>query len=1110
MKMEKRELEILEYFDGGIYAGDIVNELPHGHGVLTWPDGKKYWGNFENGVPYGPGVVTWPDNTRDRACFDKGRLIYPDGIKHRGIIEGECPDGYGFSRQCEFQYEGFWEDDEPHGYGICLWTDGVRYEGYWKNGERNGYGVMTLSDGTRYEGEWENDELCEQNDEVRSDIRQYEDEFENDKSENAAKLHYRTRGNSTPQGKPRVYYTGHPADLDAYAEEIFADILKSQNCAIWYDKEPETLAGREEWQRELMQMQLIVIPVTSRFLYQPNRARDVEFPFAMEHHIPVLPLIQEEGLESVFNETCGDLQMLNRRESDPTALSYEEKLEKFLSSVLVGDELVEKVRAAFDAYVFLSYRKKDRKYAQELMRLIHKNDFCRDIAIWYDEFLTPGENFNEAIGEALKKCALFALAVTPNIVENGNYVMTIEYPEAQKEGKPILPMEMESTDKEKLQNSFRDIPPCVDAHDEPALSAALLETLQRLAIRENDGSPKHDFFIGLAYLDGIDVEVDRARALALITGAAENGLPEAVQKLVTMYRSGGGVERNYRAAIGWQERLADLRKTQYEQSGTEYDGLSWVKELETLGDYHKEAADVTAAGEVYQQLLDISTRLIDLYDSAEAKRGLLIGNSRMGDISLSEGRLTEAKKYYGESLVIGGMLFAEKETAESKRDLAVCYDKMGDISKAEKRPREASEYYQKSLRLTEQLYEESKDAQVRRALFVSYENMGNVGRLASKELEEYYLKGLELAKQLYEETRTAGARRDLAVGYGHLGDFSRDEGMPAQAEAYYRKTLELCKQVFEEKGTVEARRDLFGCFERLGYLCKSEGRLAEAKEYYLKSEELAGQLCWETQTAEDRQNLFVIYVQLGDISREEGDLEEAKTYYQKSMRLSALLDGEETVRRKLSLVAYKLQEINEPYESSYEGSLENGRPDDLRYEGSFKNGKKSGYGVQIWPDGHRYEGSWKNDLPDGQGIMTWPDGLHYEGSFRKGFKEGRGVQTWSDGLRFEGEWEYDEPSQGAWTAPAGGMILPDGSRYEGDLENGRPHGQGVMIWPDGERYEGSFRNGMRDGHGVVTYPVGLRSEGEWKNDKAVGKGVWTTLDGSPIALDEEGEGFSKL
>ena len=200
------------------------------------------------------------------------------------------------------------------------------------------------------------------------------------------------------------------------------------------------------------------MPVTTNLLCTANDALDVDFKFAMEHHIPVLPLMQEPGLEELFNKKCGELQFLDKNKIDETAISYEEKLEKYLSSVLIGDELAEKIRAAFNAYVFLSYRKKDRKYAQELMRLIHKNDFCRDITIWYDEFLTPGENFNDSIKDALQKSGLFVLAVTPNLVNETNYIMTTEYPMAREEGKPILPAELVPTDREQLFEKYKDIP----------------------------------------------------------------------------------------------------------------------------------------------------------------------------------------------------------------------------------------------------------------------------------------------------------------------------------------------------------------------------------------------------------------------------------------------------------------------------------------------------------------------------------------------------------------------------------------------------------------------------------------------------------------------------
>ena len=224
-----------------------------------------------------------------------------------------------------------------------------------------------------------------------------------------AHLNYKTKGNSSPQGKPRVYFCCHGDDFEKYFGPVCDELLEKQNCAIWYaDK---TTARDNDFLADLKQMQLFVMPVTANLLFSENYALDTEFKFAVQNRIPVLPLMQEEGLEEQFNKKCGELQFLSRNPADKTAVSYDEKLGRYLESVLIGDELVEKVRGAFDAYIFLSYRKKDRRYAKELMSLIHKNEFCRDIAIWYDEFLTPGENFNESIKEALKKSSLFVLTV---------------------------------------------------------------------------------------------------------------------------------------------------------------------------------------------------------------------------------------------------------------------------------------------------------------------------------------------------------------------------------------------------------------------------------------------------------------------------------------------------------------------------------------------------------------------------------------------------------------------------------------------------------------------------------------------------------------------------
>ena len=178
-------------------------------------------------------------------------------------------------------------------------------------------------------------------------------------------MKYKTRGDSSPQGKPRVYITEHPEDVKLYFESITDAVLKLHDCAIFYDEDPEHPEHPEDAENfisDLDRMQLIVLVVTSRYVYGDTLAHNTVFRHAMERHIPVLPILEESGIERDFDRKCGDLQYLDPNARDDTAIPFEEKLKRFLDSVLVGDELAAKVRTAFDAYVFLcDYRDKSTK-----------------------------------------------------------------------------------------------------------------------------------------------------------------------------------------------------------------------------------------------------------------------------------------------------------------------------------------------------------------------------------------------------------------------------------------------------------------------------------------------------------------------------------------------------------------------------------------------------------------------------------------------------------------------------------------------------------------------------------------------------------------------------
>lgn len=704
-----------------------------------------------------------------------------------------------------------------------------------------------------------------------------------------SQLHYKTRGNSTPQGKSRVCFCCHPADFEACFEPVSEEILGKQNCAIWYVS-PSDL-GEGFLPDDLEQMQLLVIPVTCRFLKEPNYARDAAFPYAMEHHIPVLPLLQENGLESLFNEVCGDLQMLDKNNRDRTAIPYEEKLEKFLSAALVGDELAAKVRAAFDAYIFLSYRKKDRQYAKQLMRLIHKNDFCRDIAIWYDEFLTPGENFNDAIADALKKSCLFALAITPNVVNEPNYVMSIEYPMARDSAKPLLPVELAPTDREALLRNYAGLPECIRAEDEEALA----ESLRRIAVQENDSSPEHNFFIGLAYLAGIDVEVDHEKARSLITGAAENGLPEAARKLAAMYRHGEGVARDYQTAIFWQQKLTALLQASFEQEPSAQKGELLLAELWELGDYNMERKQREEAKAAFEQMLDLSRRLNDeVFQSRDSIRYFAVASSQLALLYMEDGQYEEAERCCRKGLLVLRLAEGEALTVKVQSDINILNQRLGLICQEQGRCGEASQCYQECLKGDIQLLEQTDWTEFKYDISVDYMSLGNLYRTEAKwkEAGECHEKSLAFAVQYYEETKTALAKENLARCHANLGYLAEQEENLEAAKTAYTQSLTLFEEVAKELETIDSRRNAAEVSSMLGRVCYAQGKASRGRSDEAGAEALFRQAAnylrraHETlQTAALKKILVNALVFVGDSCGDTGRIEEARECYAESLSL---------------------------------------------------------------------------------------------------------------------------------------------------------------------------------------------------------------------------------
>ena len=699
-------------------------------------------------------------------------------------------------------------------------------------------------------------------------------------SETPYQLQYKTRGNSSPQGKPRVYFCCHPNDFALYFDKISDEILTVQNCAVWYAKDLDA-ARDAEFLNDLAQMQLFVMPVTSDLLYMPNHAIDTEFSFAIKHHIPVLPLIQESNLEDVFNQKCGNMHFLDVNAQDATAIPYKEKLKSFLDSVLIGDDMAQKIRDAFDAYIFLSYRKKDRKYAKELMQLIHKNDFCRDIAIWYDEFLTPGENFNDAIKHALDKSDLFIMTVTPNLVSEQNYVMTIEYPMARKAGKHIIPAEMVKTDHDALHQKFEQLPAPTYARNHTELSQSLLKSIQALAIRENDASPEHNFFIGLAYLGGVDVEVDHERALALITSSAEAGLPQAITKLIKMYENGEGVERNYHKAVAWREKEISQAEKDYNNDRNEktLDNLFWA--VTECAEAYTKLGQASLAREKYKKAHSFLECSGFVETSNKLLRNLATSYYNLGDMNYGELNYYENRKIcYQKALALLEQLHAASPSDKSLEDLARIYTSIGipGLSGAD-----APTYREKAIAIAEELVQKSGSVNAKELLLHAYQYHGILLKISGKQnlplAKSYYSKSLTLAEELYRETRTLREQRNLADCYGLVAGIHQEEGNMDAALELMEKSQEIREELAQKTQSITDFNNLAHAYVVMGTHYEKIGDNDLSLLFYGKAHVIRMELAKQTDSVQLMDDLARSWSTLADHYRTAEDLSTAFEYY---------------------------------------------------------------------------------------------------------------------------------------------------------------------------------------------------------------------------------------
>ncbi len=499
-----------------------------------------------------------------------------------------------------------------------------------------------------------------------------------------------------PFVKENIYVTGHSSNADIISI-IAAEIQKiQQTSTIYLDTDsPKSIDDYDEENIfTILNMNLIVFVITSKFFAEDCLAGTFLFEYALKNNVSILPVMAEKNLENKFNERFGNLHLLLK-----PSYNYPEKLKEFIDEKFNNYHAIDDpflVDECISSQIFISYRKKNRMAADSAICLMRSYNFLRDVKIWYDDFLHEGENYDEDIEKQLKNSDIFVLIVTPDLLQPGNYVLDIEYPSAIKNNKYILALLTENTDMKLFSEKYDNVNKIVAVNDRNAVGAAIYEALEIKGKQPEKYPYSADklYVLGRAFIDGDIMERDFKLGFSMLVDAAKTGSMEAFGRIGKIWSEGKEVPRDYGNAISCYADECRLFQNYMNRI---------IERIDQLSDE-----------DMYSLKLKLSAQISLLHDYYTAC--IMQGEKERGKSALL---LCEQYQEWYE--------LNNPPILSAKYNLGTTYLKLGAFYKGEKIHDRALEYYQKAHDYLQKKQKVFKGTpQYEKSLFMLYYESGNL------------------------------------------------------------------------------------------------------------------------------------------------------------------------------------------------------------------------------------------------------------------------------------------------------------------------------------------------------------------------------------------------
>jgi 1-phosphatidylinositol-4-phosphate 5-kinase len=117
---------------GDIYEGDIEDDLPCGHGTLTFTSGTVYRGELRAGELSGRGRIDFTFGGYFEGLFSRGERGIGTHVFGPGLWEGD-------------RYEGAWMANEKHGLAKYTYPNGDYFTGRFEHNKKMGDFLYTFA-----------------------------------------------------------------------------------------------------------------------------------------------------------------------------------------------------------------------------------------------------------------------------------------------------------------------------------------------------------------------------------------------------------------------------------------------------------------------------------------------------------------------------------------------------------------------------------------------------------------------------------------------------------------------------------------------------------------------------------------------------------------------------------------------------------------------------------------------------------------------------------------------------------------------------------------------------------------------------------------------------